>query len=197
MVGRVKGTPTHNSWHAMLQRCRNPRSHGFSRYGARGIAVCERWLVFANFLADMGERPAGMTLDRIDNDGDYEPGNCRWASRVIQANNTRANRFIEWDGRRQTLTQWAREFRVDADQVTKALRGRKLDDAMYRAMFCYPGVQTPARLLTHDGKTQSLKAWARDLGICSKSLRQRLERWPTDVALSFPSGSRIKKEMTQ
>jgi hypothetical protein len=71
----------------MRQRCLYPRSKKYPRYGGRGITICERWSLFANFLADMGERPAGKTLDRVDNDGNYEPGNCRWATSAEQASN--------------------------------------------------------------------------------------------------------------
>lgn len=101
------GSATYSAWSAMKRRCLGKASTGFHRYGGRGIRICERWRdSFENFLADMGERPEGHTLDRIDVNGNYEPGNCRWATRREQNRNTRQTRLtaslaLELVGRRE------------------------------------------------------------------------------------------------
>lgn len=95
-------TPTYLSWTSMLRRTRHRAEYS-------GVPVSERWFEFASFLLDMGERPEGTALDRIDNSKGYEPGNCRWATPKEQANNKRNNVVLSYRGRQQTVAQWARE----------------------------------------------------------------------------------------
>lgn len=106
-------SPTYSSWGSMIQRCKNESLEGYKDYGARGITVCERWQGengFANFLSDMGPRPSkSHTIDRKDNDGPYSPDNCRWATRHQQSRNRRDNRFIEFNGERMCLNDWAKK----------------------------------------------------------------------------------------
>jgi len=92
----------------MIQRCHNQTNHGYPYYGKRGIKVCKRWHKFENFLEDMGQKPKGLTLDRIDNDGNYEPHNCRWVSRHDQNRNMRNNIWIEYKGKRLLAVEWDR-----------------------------------------------------------------------------------------
>lgn len=123
----------YRSWKDMRARCRNPNDSDFSDYGGRGIAVCSRWDDFAAFFSDMGERPEGMTIDRVDVNGDYEPGNCRWATAKTQANNKRSNHIIEFDGESRTLQQWCADFGLEPSKVRWRLKqGWPLDQVFSR-----------------------------------------------------------------
>jgi hypothetical protein len=104
----MTGTPTFKSWDTMIQRCNNRKTGNYKRYGKKGITVCDRWLKFENFFADMGERPEGKSIDRINSYGNYESSNCRWATPAEQSRNTRLSRRnktgakgVHWDKRRQ------------------------------------------------------------------------------------------------
>jgi hypothetical protein len=104
-------SPEYAAWKDMKRRCLNPNAPNYKDYGGRGITICSRWLQsFQNFFDDMGKRPEGKSLERKNNNGNYAPGNCKWANRFEQARNTRRNRYVELDGRRQTVSEWAREI---------------------------------------------------------------------------------------
>ena len=100
-------------WTGIVNRCTNPRSKDWRLYGGRGITLCEGWRRFENFLADMGKRPIGSCIDRIDNDRGYEPGNCRWTTARVQARNRRSSVLYEYAGRRLPLCQWADESGIN------------------------------------------------------------------------------------
>lgn len=99
---------TYGSWRAMRERCLDPKNKRFANYGGRGISVCERWSQFHNFLSDMGERPEGHTIERIDVNRGYEPGNCMWIPSSKQCENTTRNRVIEYNGKKRILRDWAK-----------------------------------------------------------------------------------------
>lgn len=104
---------TLRTWKAMKSRCLNENDKDYKNYGGRGITICDRWISFFNFLEDMGERPHGMTIDRIDTNGDYTPDNCRWATPKTQANNTRYNYYVEHNGEVKTVRQWSEQSAVE------------------------------------------------------------------------------------
>lgn len=128
-------SPAYQSWRQAKARCRNPGSHAWNQYGGRGITFSPKWDDFAAFHADMGPRPAGMTLDRIDNDKGYEPGNCRWATRRDQQNNTRTNRRLTLRGRTATVMEWSRVSGVPYATIRMRLqRSWDAERAVFKAL---------------------------------------------------------------
>jgi hypothetical protein len=123
-------TPTFKTWDAMKQRCLNPRSKDYADYGGRGISISPRWAQsFEAFLADMGERPAGTTIDREDVHGNYEPGNCRWATSIEQQNNKRSSRTVTAHGRTMTIAEWSRVLGTSRQTIRHRLEAGWAEEA--------------------------------------------------------------------
>ena len=127
----VPNCPEHNVWSGMHLRCKNPKSNSYQFYGGRGIVVCERWNDFFAFVEDMGRRPDGMSLDRIDPEGNYEPSNCRWATNREQSRNKRESVLYEWKGEQRTRKEIS--DMTDVAYVTLCCRldeGMTIDEAI-------------------------------------------------------------------
>lgn len=122
---RIKHNGSHDnaywSWKAMHRRCYNKSHDSYPRYGGRGISVCDRWHDYKNFKQDMGEREKGMSIDRIDPNGDYTPENCRWATAKQQSNNRSYNRLVEYKGKVYTCAQLANEYGVDSGVLNRRI----------------------------------------------------------------------------
>lgn len=118
----MSGSGTYKTWHMMVQRCTNPNGTHWDSYGGRGITICDEWKVFENFHRDMGTRPENTTLDRIDNEKGYGPDNCRWASKLEQANNRRTNIPITLGTETKTIAEWGRSTGLGKSVVANRLR---------------------------------------------------------------------------
>lgn len=148
---REKATPEYRAWQSMKARCGNKNRKFYENYGGRNIRVCKRWInSFETFLSDMGRKPEGTSLDRIDNNGNYEPNNCRWASKKQQARNARSNRIIDFNGQNKSLAQWA-----DETGIPSATLGKRLEHGwpINRAMTA------PVRRMSNNVQTQKALTW--------------------------------------
>lgn len=119
-------TSIYRCWQNMIARCTQSSNPAYRHYKKRGITICDRWHKFENFLSDMGDMPTGLTLDRIDNNGNYEPDNCRWATRREQANNRTTNVRFTYQGHEYTLSELARKTEVSKDLLRQRLCRSKL-----------------------------------------------------------------------
>ncbi len=169
--GHAQGTisPTYWSWQGMKKRCNDPKQ---AAYGGRGIKVCARWRKsFANFLADMGERPEGKTLDRRNNDGNYTPNNCRWATGKQQGSNKRNNVPVTWKGQTKTIVEWARITGIPQGAIGyRLLHGWSAQDTLTMP------VTAGRRLITIGGCTHSVTEWARIKSLAPATVHQRIYR---------------------
>jgi hypothetical protein len=152
---RKKQSREYQTWRNIKNRCLNPNWPQFELYGGRGITICERWKDnFENFLTDMGKRPSGMEIDRFpDNNGNYEPGNCRWTTAKQQCRNMRSNRLITIDGETLTLAEWIEHSPLNAGAIrSRIYKGWPPRDAL----FAKPLRKSHKKLSTaaeHEGKS--------------------------------------------
>lgn len=116
------GSAEYHVWSTMIFRCTNPNAANFERYGGRGITICERWRKFANFYADMGSRPTGYQLDRINNDGPYSPENCRWVTPEINGINKRDTVWLTWNGKTLSVPEWSKQTGLSQSLIHKRRR---------------------------------------------------------------------------
>lgn len=127
-------TGTYKTWSSMIARCTDENHAAFSRYGGSGILICSRWLGesgFQNFLSDMGSRPSGKTIDRIDTGGGYNKDNCRWASSREQSRNRRSSRFLEFNGERRTVAEWSERNGIGYGTLrSRIVNGWTIEDAL-------------------------------------------------------------------
>ena len=173
----MTGTPIYLVWTSMRNRCGRPATKNFADYGGRGIRVCEAWNARDGFIAfyrDMGPRPPGFTIEREDNDGDYEPSNCSWQPRSVQSRNKRNTREITARGRTQTLIDWARELGCSPGAILFRLNAEGWDEE--RAVT-EPIPDRPNGKLTLEQaaaikarRADPLRALAREFGVCQKSI---------------------------
>lgn len=125
--GGIKSLPGYGIWSSMKNRCYNKKVHAYPWYGAKGVTVCERWRTsFMNFFEDMGPRPHGYWLDRINHNGNYEPANCRWATLKEQGRNKSSNHWVEFNGIKMTLAQACEETNINYSAVWYVMKSKKM-----------------------------------------------------------------------
>lgn len=168
-------TPTHSTWVAMIRRCDGRDKDGRKGYFERGISVCPRWLhSFELFFKDMGERPAGTTIDRIDNDGDYEPGNCRWATPSQQQRNKGSNRLITYNGMTKCTAEWEEITGINSTTILARLdMGWNVADALTKPIQPHKKASFPSIVI--GGKKVKLKDAAKAAGIPYRKALARFE----------------------
>jgi len=173
-------TKFYKVWSSMKSRCSNPTDKAYCNYGGRGISVCEEWQTFEPFRewAMANGYREGLTIERINNDGNYEPGNCKWIPKGLQSDNTRRCVFITLNGQTLNMKQWAKELGIPYSVIQHRIyRGwsplRAIGKEPIDSTRCH------CTLITYQGKTQNVREWADELGINYKTLHRRLaDGWP-------------------
>lgn len=171
-----KAGPEYQAWASLRSRCLKPTDPSYKNYGGRGIRVCERWASFANFLEDMGRRPSAQhSIDRINNDGPYEPSNCGWGTRLEQHNNTRSNQTLTHKGVTKTYAQWAAHLGISDPTLRNRIKaGWPLDKVM--AVTSFRVKIDEAEMLGLLGQGLSQRKIAALLGVAQTAVSKRLRR---------------------
>jgi hypothetical protein len=183
----LRFTNLYRIWENMKGRCNNPQRTNYGNYGGRGIKICYVWendfKVFYDWSISNGYK-VGLTLDRIDVNGDYTPENCRWADTKTQANNKRTSKFITFNGIKKTHREWEEEYGLATGtirkRIKKGLEGNEL--------ICHKKPNGKINYVTHRGVTKSIKQWSIDLGINYGTLITRLttRKWSIEKAFTEP-----------
>ena len=192
---------TFKSWDMMIQRCTNPNAPDYPRYGGAGITICNRWRnSFEVFLANMGERPEGTSLDRYPNkNGNYEPDNCRWATATQQQRNINRNVWVTHGGKTQLAVDWSRETGIPEGILRRRVKQGITGDQLFASTYStFQGVKRNTdymkKQITAFGRTQTMEAWAKELSINLLTLKTRLGRgMPIEKALSSKPLQKGKK----
>lgn len=199
----LTGTRVKLIWKYMLGRCYDPRVAGYPNYGGRGIKVCKRWHKLENFFADMGHPPDGKTLERIDNDKDYTPANCTWATRREQMINRRNTLRVTAFGQTKPLIVWAEEYKINGRTLHNRIFRSKIppEQALTQGLFDPLRKKTGPysdrsnnRFITAFGKTQTFSAWCREYNVRPGVLRNRIDNlgMAPEAALTTHYGRRQK-----
>jgi hypothetical protein len=176
----------------MRARCFNHKEKRFKDYGGRGITVCERWEDYENFLADMGECPDGMSIERRDNDGNYEPSNCNWATPAEQANNQRCTYYVTYEGERIAISLLAARHNICSNVVYE--RVAKYSWTVEAALKTPVTSRTPNLKFNYRGQELKLSDLVKIASVNRNTLYQRLTKcgWSVERAVETPVGSTRK-----
>lgn len=183
---RTGRSRTYSVYSNMISRCCCSTNSRYSDYGGRGINVCDRWREsFEAFLEDMGECPYGLTIERIDNNGNYSPENCRWATRKEQGRNKRTSRFLTYNGKTMTLIEWSEETNIPVKVIYSRIN--RCGWSIERALAGYSRNNNP-RTITHNGVTLTIGEWSKRTGLSPQLIRIRIDRlrWSIEHALTEP-----------
>lgn len=184
------------TWYNMMQRCYNETQKYYARYGGRGIKVCDEWHIFENFKfwALNNGYKRELTLDRIDNNGNYDPDNCRFVDRVVQANNRKNNRIETYKGVTDTIANLCRMFDKEYKLVNGRIqKGFTIEEAMDLEVNSLFTPNNKHHLITYKNQTKTLSEWSKILGMKKNNLFERLKAWNYDIDKCFNTPTRKRK----